>query len=293
LDDVVVDSAGRVYLLDSRMSVVRVFSADGGLIATVGRPGRGPGELANPLSIATDNQQRLYVGDLTRQVHVFQWLRDTLTYLQSFRSTASPKSMCVMDNRLYVHGVIPGDPTIIRAFTLTGDSLTAFGEVYRTENPLITAEASSGRLLCVPTYNLVVFASSSMVPELRAYHDSGTAAWITQLEGYRPITMLERPKGYEVKIPDGGFHRLHSLGLLDPERVLLQVALVTKESNEAGHDYAALVSLILDSHTGDGRVLSRSLPALGPFFRTGVLSVRQDSFPHAVVYRVVTAQSRN
>lgn len=49
--DIEIDDAGNVYLLDSQLSEVKIFSADGEFIRSIGREGEGPGEFRRPSAI--------------------------------------------------------------------------------------------------------------------------------------------------------------------------------------------------------------------------------------------------
>jgi hypothetical protein len=51
VSDVTVGRDGRVYVADPQAHAVRVFSADGRRVSTLGREGRGPGELQSPASM--------------------------------------------------------------------------------------------------------------------------------------------------------------------------------------------------------------------------------------------------
>lgn len=57
------DAEGRVYVLDSQASEVRVFAPDGGYLRTLGRPGEGPGELAGPVGFDWGPGGALWVMD--------------------------------------------------------------------------------------------------------------------------------------------------------------------------------------------------------------------------------------
>src|SRR5215218_6303631 len=43
---------GRYYVLDGMSNAVRVFDRTGRLLSTIGREGRGPGELSEPMALA-------------------------------------------------------------------------------------------------------------------------------------------------------------------------------------------------------------------------------------------------
>lgn len=49
--DVAVDAAGRIYVLDGQAQEIRVFAPDGAHLRTIGRKGRGPGELADAVAL--------------------------------------------------------------------------------------------------------------------------------------------------------------------------------------------------------------------------------------------------
>ena len=48
ISDIHIDGEGNVYLLDSQLSEVKIFTADGEFIRTIGREGEGPGEFRRP-----------------------------------------------------------------------------------------------------------------------------------------------------------------------------------------------------------------------------------------------------
>ncbi|HEX9699387.1 MAG TPA: 6-bladed beta-propeller, partial [Acidobacteriota bacterium] len=51
LGNVAVDEMGRIYVLDTRNSEVRVFDRDGGYLFAFGRPGEGPGDFQRPFAV--------------------------------------------------------------------------------------------------------------------------------------------------------------------------------------------------------------------------------------------------
>ncbi|MFQ5703307.1 MAG: 6-bladed beta-propeller [Gemmatimonadales bacterium] len=59
--DIDVDRIGRVYVLDRQAQEVRVFGSDGRYVRTIGRLGRGPGELSAATGMAFDPLGRLWV----------------------------------------------------------------------------------------------------------------------------------------------------------------------------------------------------------------------------------------
>jgi hypothetical protein len=67
----VVDDAGRIYVLDRREPHLRVFDQNGAYIRTIGRKGQGPGEFTIPLSVSITRQNELVVDDLRSRLAFF------------------------------------------------------------------------------------------------------------------------------------------------------------------------------------------------------------------------------
>jgi streptogramin lyase len=62
-DDVAVDGAGNIYLVDGSANAIYQFTAAGDFAGTVGAAGKDPGQLDDPRAIAFDAQGRMYVHD--------------------------------------------------------------------------------------------------------------------------------------------------------------------------------------------------------------------------------------
>ena len=63
IQDLTVDKQGHIYVLDFAAKEVRVFDGEGAHQWTVGRDGKGPGELSFPVGVTVDEQGRLWVVD--------------------------------------------------------------------------------------------------------------------------------------------------------------------------------------------------------------------------------------
>lgn len=73
--DLAVDRSGRIYVLDRDAGELRVFSSEGEHLRTIGRRGRGPGELTSPSAVLLGPADTLLVPD-TRNQRVQRLLTD-------------------------------------------------------------------------------------------------------------------------------------------------------------------------------------------------------------------------
>jgi hypothetical protein len=74
VEGVAVDDFGRIFVLDSKQTLIRVFDRNGAYLKTLGRKGQGPGELQTPQHIFTTWQEEIMIEDHSpRQFVFFSW----------------------------------------------------------------------------------------------------------------------------------------------------------------------------------------------------------------------------
>jgi hypothetical protein len=71
---VAVDDFGRIFVLDSKQTLIRVYDRDGVYLKTLGRKGQGPGELQTPQHIFSTWQKEIMIEDhAPRQFVFYSW----------------------------------------------------------------------------------------------------------------------------------------------------------------------------------------------------------------------------
>jgi len=101
-----VDEAGRVYVVDTKPAIIKVFAPDGELIRTIGREGEGPGEFRVGFIAAREGLLVLHDPNLAR---TSVW--DTAgTFRKSWHSSCCYWSDIQIDSRqrIYVPSMVPG-----------------------------------------------------------------------------------------------------------------------------------------------------------------------------------------
>ncbi len=287
IQGVVIDSAERLYILEQRTSEVRIFNPAGDLVDVVGKPGRGPGELANPLSLTIDGRGDLLVGDLTRHVHVFQPSMAGFKYLKSLTLAVSALEMCIMGQHLFVHGVRLDDNRVIHEYDLQGNFIRSFGTMYKSPNEIINFTLSQGHLACAVDDSVVVFAPGSGIGELYGYDTTGALRWVTEIRGYQPTDLFETERGYTSQIPKKGFHFVRTVTPLQSGYLALQLGFSTRHSASEADAYARLESIVVDVRNGRAGYVGSAAPPLvgvGSGYRVGSVD---DPYPQVFVEHIV------
>ena len=105
-NDVAVDPAGNIYVLDTGNTRIQKFGSDGRYLATIGRKGQGPGEFILPDNIDFDRDGNLVVGDSAQsRLHVI------------IGGGKDSKAVILKDERLYGLRCLAGGGYVGRAST--------------------------------------------------------------------------------------------------------------------------------------------------------------------------------
>jgi hypothetical protein len=71
---IAVDDTGKIFVLDSKRILIRVFDKSGNHLRTIGKKGQGPGELQTPQHIFTTHQGEIMIEDHSPRQFVFYTL---------------------------------------------------------------------------------------------------------------------------------------------------------------------------------------------------------------------------
>lgn len=197
---VAVDDSGRIFVLDSKQTLIRVFDRNGVYLKTIGKKGQGPGELQTPQHIFTTWQEEIMVEDHSPRQFVFYSLDGEFLRNVSFArvfifttgidsagnfigivQTGEPDGNVQVLNRYspelkYLHTV---------GYTIRGDRRT-----YNFFKPWLRWTVYKG--------NHIIF-SFSEIYELLIYDDTGKLARKI-VKKYKPVKISEEELAYMRKV---------------------------------------------------------------------------------------------
>lgn len=174
VEGVAVTPDGSRLFVATREPPVRVFDASGALAGTVGTPGDGPGQLAQPAALALDGDGRLYVADAANgRVEVFdangQHARTIGEKGGGRGQFTQPRALAVgADGRVYVG---TGDSYAIQVFAPDGTYEKSVAHSYKDATLYRIAGLAlddAGRLYAseAASHYVQVFADGAWVADL-------------------------------------------------------------------------------------------------------------------------------
>lgn len=131
---------------------------------------------------------------------------------------------------------------------------------------------------------MVVVAPEASIPDIRAYSIDGSARWVTLLNNYISVPAFVEGRSVEVKLPPGGWHRLHTLNALDGGDLLIQWAYMVPTPNQRGKRLAIL-SAVLRGSKGSGSSLGDSLPTIAAVGSRSYVVLRDGPPPSLEIWK--------
>jgi hypothetical protein len=297
---VTLDGIRNVFVLDPTAHTVRVFSPNGKFLAATGRAGRGPGDFADPLALAHDGKETLYVVDRYNGISVFGSRYGKLVYRSRFGAELSPTAACVLGDSLVVAG--RHNDRLLHIVSANGNVTRSFAVPFHADsNPLLREVANSGNLVvtCDPARQLLFLAETSG-DRVRAYSRKGDLVWeqtLPEFHGSRVVLDRTRPGGFAVILPRFQNETMLPLGtdllLVQAHhqvrrRAVSREGLPTTTSVDSG-----IVTYALSARTG--RVLTRAYQ--GPFLASTVAGVTvgydDEPYPHVILLKATEVKDRS
>jgi hypothetical protein len=298
VDDVALDSAGRVLVLDMAFRMIRAFTPSGKPEFTVGGAGDGPVEFRTPIALWAAPDGAIVVVDV---VHGAKWIaldrqrRPTLA--RRLPLVGAARGACVIADQLVIispamapaSGSVRAEETILRVYALSSGQHRSFGEPYRTTNPIVRLILSEGVVGCADDGTIIT--ALSWLPFVHGYRRDGSLMWTAQLVDFQNGRTLERNDargrptvGLDPEDPRSSFTR--KMTQLGGGFHAVQVGLITKETLRDGSLYTSVDTYVFETRTGKAVFVSSRLPLLGAAKGTSLYGFVNNPFPRVQVLRI-------
>jgi len=153
LRDVVVDKEGNIYLLDSGSFKILKFDKAGKFQLSIGRKGKGPGEMLFPRKIDVDSEGNLVLFDAgNERITIFS---PKGRFLSSFGVNGLLYDGVVDEsNNVYVHYRYNGK--LIHKFSLKGTHLLSFADEIKPDVVALREHLNAGEIALLPDNRIVL-----------------------------------------------------------------------------------------------------------------------------------------
>ena len=212
--DIVRDSVGNLYLLDTGSNRIQKLDSEGKFIKTIGRKGQGPGEFQAATSMDIDKDNSLFVFDLgSRRIEVLSSEGKPLRTIK-FRAVP-PGRIRLLEHGLIVKGGYLGSgvlmgfrkklPKLLEALDLNGKTKLTFGEATDYKDGITNDYANHFELDTDAEKNICL--SFLFQNRIEKYAPDGKLLW-----------QADRPLNFGTEVIEKGFirHGRDSIGIILP-----------------------------------------------------------------------------
>ncbi len=288
IDDIAVDDARRIYALDTRLLVVRVFSPDGDFLWEVGRPGRGPGEFSLPSGLALHGDALMVLDAVNARLSVFQ-VADSVTRRGDLNLGFPGWDLCVMGDTAFVLGGSPN--AVVYTFRVGRALPVAVGHfpVETLYDPLMAATLRPSIIACLDDRRTVAIAVPQL-PTITLYQSDGHKVSRYDLEDFVQVR-IERGDNGAVALTWPNAERWHhvitSVFTVSDSEVGVQIG-VTQFGARDTHDISDLETRVINLESRETRRMATTVRTF--VVRRGIeYGTRIEPYPQVVVRQTLVS----
>lgn len=278
-----VDSDGRIYVLDHRLNRVVLFSPKGVFLSSLGRPGRGPGEFAQPVSLMWVGRDSLAVLDVAqRRITVLFRDRDKIELSHTVQlEVPAVASGCAINGRLFV--LAPANGFMIHEASLSGSVLQSFGEPVKHSHPVAQSILNRATIACDSRSGMLL-VGWRLEPLVAAFTSDGEELWRARLPSFTPHKVEVTDRGVALRPGSrDGSHVTSFLWVSGEGRVKVQVALQDDSFGRTGV-YRNVNTITLDGKSGHLLGTSDRVPLFGHVSYGRAFAFDDEPFPHLAIF---------
>jgi len=188
---------GKIYVVDARDGVIRVYSGDGDYLREIGKPGQGPGEFDFPHAVDFYDE-KIYVADSSNKR--IQILSLDGRYLSGFRLRESPEQIAVLGEDRIIVSHLPVDSAekenLIHCYDGKGKLLWEAMDIVLTSDRVLDTLLNQMTLMKTHDGGFSVVKKND---DRRLYHFAGTGTLLAKTE----VDPRFAPKKAVLPLPGG------------------------------------------------------------------------------------------
>lgn len=278
ISDVVIDSLGRIYILDERQQDVTIFDKSGNFIKVIGGKGAGPGEMEFAKSLAIYKDRWLLI-DNSHRIEVYDINSEAFDFIKTVILDKPVSSLCVIGNKVYTYSPVLIDQyedsdsdhyhyPIVHAYSLPNFEFSfSFGESYKSERLPIISQLSDGEISCNEHSSTIIFKFNRF-PFVYGYSaQNGELKWANIIEGLQFPQVEESLHNGRISLSFNSSNNIYRDRIIRTENLIDEFELIQidrrylpKDGNYI--DKSEVLTYILDGNTGKGFYYSNEIPRI-------------------------------
>lgn len=285
--DVKEDSEGKIYVLDAQYNEVRVYDAEGTFLYAIGSRGEGAGEFVSPTSLEIDSSGRIIVSDRFHGLKIFSRNGETHELSATLSLSREVNEVCVTKEVLHLHSFDGLNVNAINRYSMSGDSLGSFGEVYSAMSPLVRRFLGRTQIACLDSK--IIYAPN-FLPVIYGYSHEGDRQWTAKISGFKAMEVDEDVGETGPRVGMNVHGKPHDQVIravpLRQDYVIVQIASFTPESlsTEEGERYETLRTYLMSAQTGKAVFIGDTVPVINTATENRVYTHRTHPYPQISVY---------
>lgn len=287
--DIKEDPEGNIYVLDAQYNEVRVYNDEGTFLYAIGSPGEGPGELGSPSSLEVDPSGRVIVADRFQGIKIFDRKGETHTFSTTLPLSGEVNEVCVQDDILHLHSFDGLNVNAINRYSISGDSLDSFGEVYSAMSPLVRRFLGRTQIACMDSK--IIYAPNYL-PVIYGYSHEGDRQWTAKISNFKTPEVEEDVDETGSRVSFNVFAKPHDQVIravpFHQDQVIVQVASFTPKSlnTTKGERYEALRTYLMSAQTGKAIFIGDTVPEINTVTESRIYIRRTYPYPQISVYDI-------
>lgn len=280
------DAGGNVVVLDRLARRVTVFDPVGRFLTKFGRSGEGPGEFGDAIALAILSGDRIAVADSRRRLEIFAEKDGGYLYASRHPFPADlhmREGLCQAGDRLFLSVWHDESNAVVHEVPLQPAHVgRTFGQGYKASYALARQLLSDGPIGCAGDPLRIVHALNAL-PVLRAYDaDDGSEAWTARVADYVQGQIVEERATGSIAYGSGLKDLAVSVTGVGDGYILYQ----TVRGEKAAPEELEVRSYLVDATSGNGALISTSLPIVSDVTDTHILGYWVTGIPRVEVRRL-------
>ena len=288
IKDIVVDSQGRIAVLDDRLSRVTLYDSLGNVTSSFGSQGSGPEEFLEPTAIVVTRNDTYIVTDKFRHIKT---ISDQHTAFDTVPIDYEPYDMCASDEIIYIVGGSLDDSSEgpIKMYPEINSKGVAIGSKYSLGNVLVQLEMSKGMISCGQNIEGLSW-SPRYIPYIYFMDSFGSVQNIIKLVDFYPRRFIETvtQQGKTGMKTDDDVEFIDFLQKTTDAPggfLIVQIFRAVPEGKIMRSD-VGLHTYIIDSQTNEGSYLGRDYGYIHFVNENHFYSSKDSPFPQVEVYEM-------